>query len=387
MRRGCWMLAAVLAASAGAQERIALHYAEYPLGKAPRGTELMQAGIFMKVPVGFHVTTWYTVHFGGSKRPAAGGTFDGKPALVVDAIGKGDLSSAEPYFETKLKGGAAFFGPFEMRWSVAGKPRMGQYRVVVQGNQTVQQTTAYSVKKDGEYKIVTSTKPVTIKALVLRPCGSLAGRGTILGRSAAVRVHDANCDGRYVDLLSSIEFDWGSGNQVVGVRDGVGLGKRFAKFRLDPTGTRLDIVPVSVQASAVRVPAGIVIGDAVGSSGRWLCEAEDGVLSVPARAELMAVGTTRARAGETWSILLYPVSPARDRRDTDARPDIAFEPLTIGLSMVKQGGTRTFSLNLLAPKSWRVASLTVGDKPPAPPVLELLAADGSVIDSPKFAYG
>jgi hypothetical protein len=351
----------LIGAPAGAQDRIALVPERIPFSTVPYGQHLQPAVSKAKTPRGFVVKDRFTVDFGGGSRNVAVGTWHGRSALVMDFAGVGDMARCKPCFEHPLSPAYGVYGPFELKWAVAGKRRSGNYRIT-------------AMKRNGAANYY------------LYGWIAMKGRGSLLGREVTVLLKDANSNGIF-DEQDWLEIDWGGTSTIAHFGGGgIGIGGRFAKLKVDAAGTSLLAAPIRVQSNEVVVPAGLVIGDSRAAATRWVLCGEQGRIWVPAGTNLVSLQINKVQAGKTWSLFLgAPAVP--EGQTADPPHEVRAEPLKMSLNVTRQGLDRVYSLSLAGPDHWRVVSLTADQMNPDPPVLELRAADGTLVDSPKFSYG
>lgn len=361
MRRAFWPALAGLAAVAGAQQTIALKYEPFPAHTFIGGEELKPLTVPLRVPKGFTVTGAYTGTFPGGTRRVAMGTYQGKPAAVVDLDGKGDLTHVKPCLEDKGDGRFVCYGPFMLSWTVEGRPRRRPYRLMVlnQPNATYRS---------------------------LSPCGQMVGRGTVFGKAATFKALDMAGTAGMQSLLS---VEWGGTTGYVTTVGGLGYGNEFESLALNRDQTAVKISAAHPKTTIVRVPADEAAGLVYGPEGEWLVAGKGGELRLPTGSTLTSLSVSQTVQNRKWLLSIAPYSGGGDgtMRVVDTPKTLSLVPLKVERQAVAKGATHTFSFALTTAEGWRVLGLSVDRRTPPAPVLELLAADGTVVDSQRFSYG
>jgi hypothetical protein len=215
----------------------------------------------------------------------------------------------------------------------------------------------------------------------------MVGHGELFGRTVDVKLEDSNCEGRFDSLGAFMVMEWGGVKHALRVGDGLGFGRRLATLKAAPDGSWVETEPAPVDSAVVRVPEDVRSAIAMRQGQVWTVECEDGEFAVPKDAGLAYVTVVRNVNGRAWAMMLSGPRSLPNRPPQPPPSALTLAPLHVDLTQKVDGDDHVFSLNLMSPDGWRVTSLSVDDARPDPPVLELMAESGTVVDSPRFAYG
>mgnify|MGYP001626353542 CR=1 FL=1 len=307
---------------------------------------------------------FFSSKFADSERLFAVAEEEGELILVADTDGDNDLTD-EKVFRLRQRGYHRVFGPIPMKIRVNGKIVVRHIGVRVDR------------EEDG------SLTPYLIVAS--------RWKGTVQwdGKSVPVTILDANADG----LVNKDDFLF-LGDEFEGrrlpVSGRLGIEGRFFRFHVPPTGEHLVIEPIQVKSATVQVrgdEASLTLED---NDGRWTLDGRNGKVSAPAgEFRLLEVTVSRKDSqGRNWVLTAAAYGPAAPRLNVSEHgASLEIEPLKVELIYNRKGDEVEFSLDIKTANGMSLRGLTVDNRLPPEPKLQLKALNGEVIAEPQFHYG